>query len=605
MLPLRLIFVALALGGFLVAAPAASAAPGDLDPSFGSGGSVRLLTTEEEASVKAVAVQPDDKVVIAGFENGNCVVVRLLPNGQPDPSFGSGGKVTTVFPGGESGAFAVTVQPDGKIVAAGAAEVAGNFDFFFARYLSGGALDPGFGGGDGIETVPVGTEEDEARSVAVGPGGRIVAVGEAEMPVNKTALGVVVLKADGTPDPSFGGNGSLVKQTAAGNDRGVAGALLGDGSVLLGDENAAGAGDGFTLMKLLPGGGYDPAFGGGDGIAVTPIPGAPGAGGRLRDFALRPDGRIVASGYGFDEVGSELDEKFAAVGYLPDGEPDPSFGENGVFSHQVAPGDEAADAVELTPNGKVLLAGFYNTKESYESMALLRLQPDGALDPGFGSGGQALRGPAAPFGDIFEEAALDAEERLVAVSTAYLGNNMTSVEVSRYLGDPRPPVAVPKSAPGSVIENQPAHAKMKPVPKKLPVGMLRGFFGTADDPDGSGVQKVQIAVVKKIRGVNLEGIRDSRPPPAARCFAMTNRKARLKRVKAHVGRCPQRWLKAQGTAKWAFKLKAQLPPGRYVVYARAVDGAGLAESRFSRKLGNRYAFRIVPPARGGPRLTTK
>lgn len=585
---LRLFLVALILCGLLATASSASATPGDLDPSFGSGGAVRLLTTKEKASVKGVAVQPDNKVVIAGFEEGNCIVVRLLPNGQLDPSFGNGGKVTTVFPGGESGAFAVAVQPDGKILAAGAADVAGNFDFFFARYLSGGTPDPGFGGGDGIETVAVGTEEDEARSVAVGPGGRIVAVGEAEIPANETALGVVVLKADGTPDPSFGGDGSLVKETAAGDDRGVAGALLGDGSVLVGDENAGGAGDGFTLMKLLPGGGFDPSFGGGDGIAVTPIPGAPGADGRVRDLAIRPDGRIVASGYGFDEVGSELDEKFAAVGYLADGELDPSFGESGIFSHQVAPGDEAAESVELTPDGKVLLAGFYNTKESYESTALLRLQPNGALDPGFGSGGQAVRGPNAPFGDVFEESALDAEERLVTVSTAYLGNETTSVEVSRYLGDPRPPAAVPIGAPGTANRYHPPHALMNPVPKKLGIGKLSVFTGKAY-PGSNGVQKVQIALMKVTRG----GARASREPKR-HCFVLKNAKPRLMRVRARpYAPCPQRWLTVTGTRRWSFKLKGTLPPGKYVVYARAIDTTGLAETSFSRKLRNRYGFRVL------------
>jgi hypothetical protein len=69
--PGGLSLVLLSLVFALVAAPAASAAPGDLDPSFGSGGSVRLLPTKEEASAKAVAVQPDLKVVVAGFENGD------------------------------------------------------------------------------------------------------------------------------------------------------------------------------------------------------------------------------------------------------------------------------------------------------------------------------------------------------------------------------------------------------------------------------------------------------------------------------------------------------------------------------------------------------
>lgn len=585
---LRLLLVALSLVPALAAAPQASAAPGELDPSFGNGGSVRLLTTEEKAAVKGVAVQPDLKVVLAGGESpGNTILLRLLPNGEPDTSFGAGGKVTTVIPGG-SEAHAVAVQPDGKIVVAGIAQGSTTYDFFIARYTASGALDPSFGGGDGFEAVPVGAEEDRAEALAIGPDGRIVVTGYAKEGSNN-ALGVVVLKADGTPDSSFGGDGSLTKKTIAGQDHGVAAAMLGDGSVLLADENGAGAGEGLTLMKLLPGGGFDPGFGGGDGIAVTPIPGAPGMGGRVTDFAVRPDGRIVASGYGYDETAAApgYDEKFAAVGFLADGQPDPSFGVNGIFSDQIAPGDEAADTVEFSPSGKVLLGGSYETQSSFESTALLRLQPSGAFDPAFGSGGQALRGPAAPFGDIFEASALDAQERLVAVSTAYLGNNITSIEVSRYLGDPR---TLPPQPPGPGPENQPPHATMNAVPKKLKVGKVSEFSGTASDADGNGVQSVQIALVQRARG----GAKAKASAGGQlRCFAL-NSKLRFKRVKAKGKQCPQVWVAAKGTTKWSFKLKGTLPPAKYVVYARAVDGKGLAEASFSRKLRNRYGFRVVP-----------
>jgi hypothetical protein len=75
---------------------------------------------------------------------------------------------------------------------------------------------------------------------------------------------------------------------------------------------------------------------------------------------------------------------------------------------------------------------------------------------------------------------------------------------------------------------------------------------------------------------------------------LKNAKPRFKRVRARpYAPCPQRWLTAKGGAKWSFKFKGTLPPGKYVVYARAIDGKGLAETTFSRTLGNRYAFRVV------------
>ena len=108
----------------LACASTAQAAPGELDPSFGDAGVVRLLQSEEKVSVKGVAVQPDDKIVLAGAEDpGNLLLFRLLPNGDPDLSFGVAGKVVMTLPGGFSEARAVTIQPDGKIVVVGSEKV--------------------------------------------------------------------------------------------------------------------------------------------------------------------------------------------------------------------------------------------------------------------------------------------------------------------------------------------------------------------------------------------------------------------------------------------------------------------------------------------------
>jgi len=569
---LRLALACLCIATALLAASSASAAPGDLDPSFGSGGSVDLLTGTEILA-KGVAVQSDSKIVVAGGEQpGNVVLIRLLSDGQLDPGFGQGGKVTTPFPGGFGEARAVAIQPDGKIVIAGGAKGMVDADVLIARYNTDGSPDSGFGGGDGIQIINVGPGEDEAEAVAIGPGGHILATGISKIGPDKTGAAVVVLKANGDPDPAFNGDGTqIVTATADESDKGVAIAELTDGRILVGDNSGNGGGDGFTLVQLLSSGLPDPGFGGGDGIVKTPIPGPDN--GRLTDLLVRPGGRIVASGYGSEEVGAPpvSDDKFAAVGYLDNGELDPSFATGGLFTTQVASGAEEARSIEQTPSGQVLLAGEYDAATSNQAIALLRLNPLGALDPGFGAGGRVLRGVTAPFGDIFEESAIDPEERLVTLSTAYLGGGVTTRRVTRYLGDKVP--AVPISAP----VNKPAHARMKAVPKKVTAAALKGFKGTAADADGNGLQKVQVAVTKKV---------------GKRCFAMKDAKGKFKRVKAISGRCPQRWLTVKGTAKWSFKLKRELSAGRYIVYARAVDGAGLAEAQFSRKLRNRYAFRV-------------
>jgi len=106
-------------------APAAQAAPGDLDPSFGTDGSVRFLPSNEDIALRGVAVQPDGKIVLTGGDQttNSILVVRLLENGSFDPSFGSGGVVSTPFPAGSFGEGRdVAIQPDGKIVVAGIAK---------------------------------------------------------------------------------------------------------------------------------------------------------------------------------------------------------------------------------------------------------------------------------------------------------------------------------------------------------------------------------------------------------------------------------------------------------------------------------------------------
>jgi len=97
-------------------------APGDLDPTFGVGGKVITDFEGLGDAVGALVLQPDGKLVAAGSSGFASVfdftLMRYLPDGRLDPTFGVGGKVTTDF-GGQDVALALILQPDGKLVAAG------------------------------------------------------------------------------------------------------------------------------------------------------------------------------------------------------------------------------------------------------------------------------------------------------------------------------------------------------------------------------------------------------------------------------------------------------------------------------------------------------
>jgi len=149
---------------------------GTLDPSFGISGAVTTDFAGDDFA-RALAMQADGKLVAAGFANtqtGTTVALaRYNPDGILDPTFGTGGTVTT----GLELAFALVVQADGKLVAAGLVGLVGS-DFALARYNPDGTLDPSFGTGGTVTTDFAGAD-DAAHALAVQADGKLVAAGEA------------------------------------------------------------------------------------------------------------------------------------------------------------------------------------------------------------------------------------------------------------------------------------------------------------------------------------------------------------------------------------------------------------------------------------------
>jgi uncharacterized delta-60 repeat protein len=595
---------ALVLALAAIVTPLAHAAPGDPDPAFGQGGSVRLFPTHEDTHLRAVAVQPDDKAVLAGGNAASeLLVVRLLADGSLDPGFGKGGIVTVPFAGGFAEGRAVAVQPDGKIVVAGGAKGALSEDFMVARFEPDGTLDKTFGAGKtGVVVLPVVSGQDRVEGLSVGAGGKILLTGEARLPENKgEEAGIAVLKANGEPDTGFNATGTILLHTTGKENRDEGKAIAEDpeGGILV---VSATGGSGFAIARYSAGGKIDPFFQG--GIVRTAIPTSknPGAAGTSESLTVLPDGRFVVSGSGDEEIGpSKFLPEFAAARYLANGKLDPSFGAagSGIFTKTVPTSEERGDAAWVTQarNGRLVLAGSYEegTSNGRDSIALLRLDPGGALDPGFGSGGLFLRGIQAPFGDLFEGAStLDSRERIVVVSTDFIGGGDTEVEVSRFLGDvaPEPPAAKPgppagPPAPGATA-NRPPTVRIKAIPKKLTAAKLKGFSGTASDADGDGLAKVQVALLRKVGGgprakatpsaVSMagDGAKGAKGKGAKRtCLSLRNAGGGFKTTKVRKPKpCPPLWLAAKGTGKWSFKLGATLPPGRYVLQARALDSRG-------------------------------
>jgi uncharacterized delta-60 repeat protein len=159
---------------------------GALDPSFGAGGTVLTdLGSESFDQAFAVAIQENGKIVAAGLSDADddasdFALARYTKTGALDRSFGRRGRVLTDFGSGSFDyAQAVAIQKDGKIVAAGARDAAGSSvdDFALARYRRTGALDRSFGTAGTVLTDLGSDSFDQALAVAIQQDGKIVAAG--------------------------------------------------------------------------------------------------------------------------------------------------------------------------------------------------------------------------------------------------------------------------------------------------------------------------------------------------------------------------------------------------------------------------------------------
>lgn len=178
---------------------------GMLDTSFGTQGITTTLPDAQSTRSIAydVALQSDGKILVAGYDdrdNDRALLVRYNANGTLDTTFGSGGIIAETF-GTAARFWALDIQPDGKILAAG--ELSGS-GMLLTRYNADGTLDTTFAG-DGIFTMSeYGFPGKTISDIALFDDGKIVAGGVEGEPGISAQQVVVVLEPDGSFSNYFG-----------------------------------------------------------------------------------------------------------------------------------------------------------------------------------------------------------------------------------------------------------------------------------------------------------------------------------------------------------------------------------------------------------------
>jgi len=234
-----------------------------------------------------------------------------------------------------------------------------------------GMLDPSFGNGGLVTTgFPGPFAMDGARALVVLPDGRAVAAGGTGDPDGLDMAAARYLPS-GALDTTFSGDGRVAVfcQSFGGGGGAVAALLQPDGRLVLVGE-CAGL-QMLTVARFNVDGSLDPSFGT-NGQVFTPFPNGVMAVAGL----LQPDGRIIAVGRAFTLAALK------AARYNPDGSLDPSFGTGGTLTLPPLAQPFTAEDAALQPDGKIVITGTYGPTGGHD-FALLRLLPNGALDPSF------------------------------------------------------------------------------------------------------------------------------------------------------------------------------------------------------------------------------
>lgn len=346
-------------------------ADGTVDTTFDGDGKVttRIVSGQQQEAL-AVVVQPDGKIVAAGYSGppgagpASIALVRYMPDGSLDTGFGSQGKVVSGVAGE---AYAITIQPDGKLLVAGRSPRnagADTSDFVVARFAGNGALDSTFAT-EGVRITDIGGATNTARNIVRQPDGAIVVSGQA-LDTNVDHTDVVRYDENGNLDTTFGTGGMLA----------LSGSLVGHGLaaspdgklVLVGSTSvpiASTSSSQFLVRRLNPDGSPDNTFGA-SGSVVTDIS---GRGDTALAVALQQDGKIVVAGIGSTQTNPD----FAVTRYLVSGALDTSFANAGKQTVDFFGFSDGAESVVVQADGKIVVGGF--AKDSFDGYGVARINP--------------------------------------------------------------------------------------------------------------------------------------------------------------------------------------------------------------------------------------
>lgn len=271
---------------------ASMAQDGTLDSTFADNGILAIDFNKKSDTGHGLAVQPDGKILVSMSGNitgtFDIVVVRLLEDGTIDSTFADNGVYAYGAPDFTDLNYGVTLAADGSIFAFGGYGVsAPNTDLVIIKLDPDGQPDPTFGT-DGVFLYPYGEGEEYVHAITIAPDGKILYAGNTSIPgFSESSHLVGRLHPDGTIDTSFGDQGFYEWNDVGTTNETWDIELLPDGSMLTCGKNVPAGKNRPCLYKLLPDAtGIDSTFGF-NGFIEAPYEGS------ANQMLIHPNGRIL------------------------------------------------------------------------------------------------------------------------------------------------------------------------------------------------------------------------------------------------------------------------------------------------------------------------
>jgi uncharacterized delta-60 repeat protein len=358
--------------------------------------------------------------------------------GSLDTTFGNAGKVVSASMGTDDVVWKLAIQPDGKIVAGGHCKVNNRNEFCFARLNADGSFDTSFTGPTGTAagkfSWAVVSGDSYAFGLALQSDGKIVAAGNCVGAGEDTC--VVRLNANGSIDTTFGGlngaaQGSVVSALSTGIDKAYEVAIQSDGKIVVGGscEKDGSARTDFCVTRYSSSGVLDDTFGERVVAAQSPRTGTArvsisGKQDTLLSLALQTDGKIVAVGDCYD---ASDNSQVCAIrlsgnnGTLDSTFTGPSGGSGGKFALDVG-AKGTGYVTRVQSDGKIVIAGgCYENLTTTEAFCFARLNANGSYDTTFngplGDGAGRFLLPIVPrnrIDDFANGLAIQADGKIVA-----------------------------------------------------------------------------------------------------------------------------------------------------------------------------------------------